>query len=114
MAESLFQLDDSLGGVRLHDNHRDAQLLGNFRGIKAETGFFRDIDHVQGEHAGLAEFDDLEDKLEVALKVRGINHADDEVGFCRAFEFSGEGIEGDLFIRGVRAQRVTAGEVENV
>ena len=110
----MFQLDDPLGGIRLHGDNGDAEFFGNFRWVKAETGFLRDIDHIQGEDAGLAEFDNLENQLEMALEVRGIDDADDEVGFCRAFEFPGEGVEGDFFIWRICAERVATGKIKDV
>ena len=78
-SQRLFQLDDSLFRVRLHRHDRDAEFFRQFRGIEAQSGFFRDVHHVQGEDGGQAELDDLEDKLEVAFEIRGIHHADDHV-----------------------------------
>ena len=53
----------------------------------------------------MAEGGDFEDELEVALEVRGIYDAEDEVWG------GGEGVDGELFVRGVREEGVAAGEV---
>ncbi len=112
-SQRLFQLDDTLFCVCLHRHDRNAEFFGKFRRIKPQSGFFRDIHHVEREHAGQAKLDDLQGKLEVALQVGGVDHADDEVGFLLAGEQAAERVERDFFIRRIRTQRVTAGQIEH-
>ena len=99
MAERLFELDDALPGVRLHGHHGDAEFLGELRGIEAQAGFFRDVHHVQHQHAGQSQLDDLKGELEVALKVGGIHDANGEVRFCGSGQLAVECVERDFLIR---------------
>ena len=105
----MFEFDDSFFRVRLHRDDRHAEFIGEFRGIEPEAGAFGDIDHVQGDHAGQAEFDDLKGELQVALEIRGVQHTDDEIGFLLAGKQAVERVERDFLIGRIRPQRVAAG-----
>ncbi len=108
-SQRLFQLDDAFPCVRLHRHDRDAEFFGKFHRVEPQAGALGDVDHVEGDHAGQAEFDDLKRELQVALEIRGIQHADDEIRFRLAGEQAVERVERDFFIRRIRAQRVAAG-----
>ena len=50
----------------------------------------------------------------MAFEIRGIHHADDDVWFGFAGELAAERVERDFFVRRVCAERITAGQVEDV
>ncbi len=96
-----------------HGDDGHAQLGGEGRGVDRLAVLLGDIDHVQGEDGGMADFDDLGGKIEVALQVGGVNNNNDEGRRRHAGRALKQDVAGDLFIEGLRAEAVGSREIED-
>ena len=79
-AKGGFEFGDALAGGGLHGDDGDAEALAEGGGVDGLLALGDDVDHVEDEDSGEAEFEDLGDEVEVALEVGGVDDADDAIG----------------------------------
>ena len=89
-----------------HDGH--AQKLGQERRIDRAAVSGQLVHHVERQHRGRLERQELERQIEVALKVRRVHDVDDAVRLLIENEVPGHDLLG-----GVRPQRVNARQIDN-
>ena len=77
------QLQESFARSRLHGHDGDAELFGELLHVDPPAFALGDVDHVQRDDRGQAEFQDLGGQIEIALQVRGIQHEHDLVRLWR-------------------------------
>ena len=99
---------------RLHGNHRHAQLLGKAHGIHRRPLCHGDVDHVQRDDCWESQLQDLRDKIEVSLEMGGVDHAEDALGPRCVLTQIEEDVASDAFVGSVRADAVTAREIEQL
>ena len=96
---------------RLH--HRHAQLGLQGRAVDADAAALRDVDHVQRQHHGHAEFAHFQREAQVQAQVGGIDHADDDVRRRLAGIEAAAEIAGDRLVQARGHQAVGARQVEH-
>ena len=103
---------DSLLAHRNRPHDRRSESLGEPVVVDIEAGVFGHVDHVEGDHAGHAEIENLTGQIQVAFEVAGIDDDDDEVGFGRVFDLSDQHVVRDLLVVAACHERVTTGKVD--
>jgi len=84
VAEGVLEMSDPAFAGGGDGEEGNAEVFAQSSGVDAEALGFGAIDFVQSSDDGVAEVDDLEQEVEVALEIGGIENAEDEVGFCNA------------------------------
>ena len=108
----MFELEDAAFVERTEWDERNSEVFAQRSGVDAEALGFGTIYFVEGDDDGVAEIDDLKEKLKVAFDLRGIEDAEDEIGWGFAFLITKEEIAGDFFVRGIWAERIATGEID--
>ena len=91
------------GGYR---DHRDAQHFRQAVQVDLHAPLLDNVHHVQGQDHRLAQLDQLQSQIQVALQGRGVRHIDDHIHVVAQYV-----LPGHLFLHGVGGQAVGAGQV---
>ena len=78
--DGLAQLIESLAAAGDDGHHRHAHQSAQFLVVDAQAVLLGDIDHVQGNDHGHAQFQRLRGQVEVAVEVGGIDDRHDHIG----------------------------------
>src|SRR6185437_1664049 len=97
---------------RRHDRH--AELAREAREIDLDAAPLREIEHVEHQHHRAPGALELEHEAERKPQVGGVGDAEQEVGHALAAEAAEHEVAGDLLVRAAAAQRVGAGQVDQV
>src|SRR5581483_3828704 len=108
------QLRNSPAGAGDERHDRNAKPAGERSDVDVMAVFLGDIDHVERDDRGVAEFDDLRRVVEIALEIGGVDDDNDERGRGQFRETMQQHVAGDLFVEGLRAEAVGAGEIEHL
>ncbi len=82
-------------------------------GVNFVADLLRHIHHVQGDDGRVAQFDHLGGEIKVALQVGGIHHHHHHRRRGHLGQAMQENVAGNLFVQRLRAEAVSAGQVEH-
>src|SRR5205814_9449483 len=70
-----------------HQGHdRNAQFERQLFRVNPAAVFLRDVDHVQGNNAGITQLDNLRRVVEISFQIRRVHDDDDEVELLNVVE----------------------------
>ena len=100
--------------MRRPDNRRAPESLRQFFHIDAEPFRHRHVEHRQCNGYRHTEFSNLLHEIQTLVQVRRIDDRENAVGRPRTFQAPENDIDRDLLLKGVRAERVRAGKVNEL
>ncbi len=111
--DQLFQTIEAAAARGDDRHHRTAEALRQRRNIDADALVFRHVQHVQRHDAGHAQFAQLKGEVEIAFKIAGVHHVDQQVRLLAQHKMAGDLLV-DRRLLGNGGQRIGAGQVDKV
>ena len=93
---------------------RDAEPVGEGVGVDLDAGLGGGVGHVERDDDREAEVEHLRHEVQVALEVRRVGDADDDVGLGLVRDPPDEGVEGDPLVDRFRVEAVRPRQVDDL
>ena len=114
VSERLLQFYEAFALIRLNRHDGDTQFFGKLDRVQSKTGLLGEVHHVERNYDGDFQLDDFERDLEVALKIRGVENADDEIRFRNLCVVAAKNIASNLLVGRTAFETVAAGKINQI
>ena len=98
---------------RTHHDHRRAQFGGEFENVERAAAFGKNIRHVEEHKRRQAQCDHRRCQYQLTREMSHVQHQQNRIGTRLAVHLTGQHVDGDAFIVGIRRQAIDAGQIDD-